>query len=62
MTFHVIVPSDGYRVRFFTTKRLFSCSGKDLRFEHFSVFVKPYFREVYIRIECIPSTHDQEKM
>ena len=34
----------------------------DPRFEHFSVFVKPYFREVYIRIECIPSTHDQEKM
>ena len=62
MTFHIIRPSDRFRMRFFTTKQLFSCSGKDLRFEHLSVFVKPYFRQVYIRIESTPSTHDQEKM
>ena len=45
MTFHVIIPSDGHRVRFFTTKQLFSCSSKDLRFEHLSVFINnPFVR------------------
>ena len=62
ITSHVIRPSDRFRMRFFTTNQLFSCSGKELRFEHLSVLVKLYFRQVFMRVECAPRTHGQEKM
>ena len=39
ITFHVIITSDSFCLRFLSTRYLFSCSGKDSRFEHFSVFI-----------------------
>ena len=58
MSSHVIRPSDRFRVRFLTAKQLFSCPGKDLRFEHLSVLVK----HTFVRFSCALSASEVHKI
>ena len=62
MSFHVVGPRTNVCTNFLRCRQLFQCLLQRVAILTFFCIRQPYFRLVYIRVECIPSIRDQEMM